>query len=75
MPAAPMQPWLNHYPPGVPATVDASAYPSLVALLDEAWHRHASRDASACMGSRLRFRDVDELSHALAAWLQAASRS
>jgi long-chain acyl-CoA synthetase len=71
MPAAPMQPWLNHYPPGVPATVDASAYPSLVALLDEAWHRHASRDASACMGSRLRFRDVDELSHALAAWLQA----
>ncbi len=71
MPAAPMQPWLNHYPPGIPATVDVDAYPSLVSLLDEAWHRHASRDASACMGSRLRFRDVDELSHALAAWLQA----
>jgi long-chain acyl-CoA synthetase len=66
-----MQPWLNHYPPGVPATVDADAYPSLVSLLDEAWRRHASRDASACMGSRQRFREVDELSHALAAWLQA----
>ncbi len=69
--ADPARPWLAHYPSGVPAEIEAGRYPSLVALLDEAWRRHASRDASICMGRRLRFRDIDELSHALAAWLQA----
>lgn len=64
------RPWLAHYPPGVPAHIDTSRYPSVVALLEEAWRRHAARDASCCMGSRLRFREVDELSHTLAAWLQ-----
>ena len=29
------RPWLAHYPPGVPATVPADAYPSVVALLEE----------------------------------------
>ena len=71
----PARPWLNHYPAGVPPTVNAGAYPSLVALLDEAWRRHAHRDAAECMGARLRFRDVDEMSHALAAWLQARGLS
>ncbi|HEX5683920.1 MAG TPA: long-chain-fatty-acid--CoA ligase [Ideonella sp.] len=65
------RPWLAHYPPGVPARVDASRYPSVVALLEDSWRRHAARDAACCMGSRLRFREVDELSEALAAWLQA----
>lgn len=65
------RPWLASYPPGVPANVDTSRYPSLVALLEESWRRHAARDASICMGARLRFREVDELSQALAAWLQA----
>ncbi|HEV8691101.1 MAG TPA: long-chain-fatty-acid--CoA ligase [Ideonella sp.] len=64
------RPWLAHYPPGVPAQVDASRYPSLVALLDESWRRHAQRDAAICMGARLRFRELDELSQALGAWLQ-----
>ena len=69
--AASQRPWLSHYPPGVPAQVDAARYPSLVALLEDAWRRHGQRDAAICMGRRLRFREVDELSHALAAWLQA----
>ena len=29
------RPWLQAYPPGVPADIDASQYPSLVALLEE----------------------------------------
>ena len=68
--AAQASPWLAHYPPGVPAQIDASRYPSLVTLLDESWRRHAQRDAAVCMGARLRFRELDELSLALAAWLQ-----
>ncbi|MCA6216565.1 long-chain-fatty-acid--CoA ligase [Ideonella sp. B7] len=64
------RPWLGQYPTGVPAQVDATAYPSLVALLEEAWQRHPDRDATLCMGSRLRYRDIDALSLTLAAWLQ-----
>ena len=64
------RPWLDNYPPGVPAQVDVTRYASVVELLEDAWRRHADRDASCCMGSRLRFREVDELSYALAAWLQ-----
>jgi long-chain acyl-CoA synthetase len=69
--ADPARPWLAHYPSGVPAAIDPTRYTSLVALLDDAWRRHAGRDAAICMGRRLRFADVDERSQALAAWLQA----
>jgi len=69
--AAPARPWLADYPPGVPAEIDADASPSLVALLDEAWKRHAARDAVDCMGTRLTFAQLDERATALAAWLQA----
>ncbi|HEX7638075.1 MAG TPA: long-chain-fatty-acid--CoA ligase [Burkholderiaceae bacterium] len=68
--AAP-RPWLAHYPPGVPASVPVDTFPSLVALLGDAWKRHASRDAAAYMGTRLTFGQVDERSRALAAWLQS----
>ncbi len=63
-------PWLNHYPPGVPAQARVDAYPSLCALLDEAFRRHAKRDALMCMDSRMSFREVDQLSEAMGAWLQ-----
>ena len=71
MPHTAAAPWLNHYPPEVPATIDAGSYPNLVVLLEEAWQRHAQRDAAECMGARLTFREVDELSQALGAWLQS----
>ena len=64
-------PWLEQYPPGVPAQVRADAYRSLPELLDEAFRRYAQRDALACMDRRLRFGDVDRLSQALGAWLQS----
>jgi len=70
-PSAATHPWLNHYPPGVPATVRTDAYPSLVALLDEAWRQHADRHAAICMGRTLRYGEIDELATTLAAWLQA----
>ncbi|RZJ09094.1 MAG: long-chain-fatty-acid--CoA ligase [Rubrivivax sp.] len=64
-------PWLASYPAGVPAQIDTSAYRSLVELLDEAFAKHAQRDAAICMGQRLRFAEVDQLSLQLGAWLQA----
>jgi long-chain acyl-CoA synthetase len=65
------QPWLQHYPPGVPAEITLDTHTTLVDVLDQAFRQYAARDAAACMGSRLRFRELDELSQALAAWLQA----
>ena len=65
------KPWLKSYPPGVPAEVDVTEYKSLVDLLDLSYARYAERDAAVCMGSRMKFRDIDRMSAALAAWLQA----
>jgi len=65
------KPWLKNYPPGVPAEIPVDVYPSLVALLEEAFRKHAHRDAAACMDQRLTFAQVDVLSSSLGAWLQA----
>jgi len=63
-------PWIDHYPPGVPARVRTDTFPSVAALLEDAFRRHARRDATACMDSRLTYRDIDHLSEGLGAWLQ-----
>ena len=60
-------PWLDHYPPGVPAQARIDAYSGLAELLEHAFRKHAQRDACACMDSRLRFRDIDVLSQAFGA--------
>jgi long-chain acyl-CoA synthetase len=65
------KPWLRNYPPGVAAQVDVNQHPSLVALLDDAFRRHASRDAAVFLDQPVRFRDIDARSAALAAWLRA----
>jgi len=64
-------PWLQHYPPGVPAEADVHAYGSLAELLEAAFRRFPQRDAACCMGARLKYRELDELSLAFAAWLQS----
>src|ERR671913_822699 len=63
--------WLKQYPAGVPAEIDVAQYPSLVALLDESFRRYADRLAYKFMGKAITFKQVDDASRALAAWLQA----
>jgi len=63
--------WLRHYPPGVPADIDPSRYPSLVAMLEEGFKTYAERDACVCMGKALTYAELDETSRAFAAWLQS----
>ncbi|MFG6486456.1 long-chain-fatty-acid--CoA ligase [Roseateles sp. BYS78W] len=65
------KPWLASYPAGVPAQIDTGVYRSLVDLLTEAFRTHARRDAAICMGQRMRFDEMDQLSVQLGAWLQA----
>jgi long-chain acyl-CoA synthetase len=64
-------PWLAHYPPGVPATAQVDAFPSLAALLEDAFRRHARRDAAVCLDTRMRYSELDEASAAFGAWLQS----
>jgi len=65
------QPWLAQYPPSVKATIELDGHTTLVDVLDAAFRQYAQRDAAACMGTRLRFADVDRLSQDLGAWLQS----
>ncbi len=65
------RPWLKHYPAGVPADIDTEAYPSLVALMNDAMQRYASRAAYSFMGKDFSFADIDQASQALAAYLQS----
>jgi long-chain acyl-CoA synthetase len=62
--------WLKNYPPGVPADIDPSVYPSLVSLLEESFAKYRDAKAYVCMDKAITFGEVDELSKALAAWLQ-----
>ena len=62
--------WLKSYPPGVPADIDPSAYPSVVSLFEESFSRHRDKKAYVCMDKALTFGEIDSLSTALGAWLQ-----
>ncbi len=63
--------WLKHYPEGVPADIDASQYPSLVALLEESFKKYADRTAYSFMGKDVSYAETDEQSRALAGYLQS----
>jgi long-chain acyl-CoA synthetase len=63
--------WLKHYPPGVPADIDASQYPSLVDMLEESFAKFRDRKAFICMDKAITYRELDEMSVALGAYLQS----
>jgi long-chain acyl-CoA synthetase len=65
------KPWLANYQPGVPHEIDPGIYASLADLLEQAFRQYAQRDATAFMGARLKFGQIDEMSKAMAAWLQS----
>ncbi len=64
------RPWLAAYPEGVPADIDPAQYPSLVALMEEAFQKHADRTAYSFMGKDISFAQTEVQSRQLAAYLQ-----
>ena len=64
------QPWLQHYPPGVPSTIDPGQYQSLAQLLEDSFRKNAARPFSVCMGRWMSYQQLDHRSAALGAWLQ-----
>lgn len=62
--------WLKQYPPGVQADIEPTQYASLVDLLEESFTKFADRKAFICMDKSISYRDLDQMSVALAAYLQ-----
>src|ERR1700752_1124130 len=63
--------WLKQYPAGVPADIDVTQYSSLVELLEESFKKFADRKAFICMDKAITYRELDEMSQALGAYLQS----
>src|SRR5947199_5079484 len=63
--------WLKQYPAGVPADIDVTQYSSLVELLEESFAKFADRKAFICMDKSISYRELDEMSLALGAYLQS----
>ncbi|MGJ5175879.1 long-chain fatty acid--CoA ligase [Bradyrhizobium oligotrophicum] len=62
--------WLKHYPAGVPADIDPGKYQSLVELLEESFKKFADRRAFICMDKAISYRELDDMSVAMGAYLQ-----
>ncbi|HEY4204078.1 MAG TPA: long-chain fatty acid--CoA ligase [Xanthobacteraceae bacterium] len=62
--------WLKQYPAGVPADIDVNQYGSLVELLEESFTKFRDRKSFICMDKSITYRELDEMSVALGAYLQ-----
>ncbi len=62
--------WLDSYPPSVPHDVNPEQYRSLAQLLEESFRKNATHPFSVCMERWMSYRQLDDLSTALGAWLQ-----
>jgi long-chain acyl-CoA synthetase len=62
--------WLKSYPPGVPATVDVSAYRSIGELFDASVAAYAGQTAYVNMGAAITYRELDRLTRRFASYLQ-----
>jgi long-chain acyl-CoA synthetase len=65
------KPWLDAYPPGVPADIDPDQYTSLAALLEASFSRFAELPAFSNLGAQMSFAAVDKSSRDFAAYLQS----
>ena len=63
-------PWLEHYAPGVPATIDEHAFGSVADMITSACARFSARPAYKQDGIVLSYSELDVLSRDFAAWLQ-----
>ncbi|SDU12175.1 long-chain acyl-CoA synthetase [Pseudomonas pohangensis] len=70
-----MQPdfWDDKRPAGVPNSIDQNEYRSVVEVFERSCKKFADRPAFTNMGVTLRYRDLDRLSAAFAAWLQSST--
>ncbi|MCZ2101271.1 MAG: AMP-binding protein [Chitinophagales bacterium] len=65
------KPWLKNYPAGVPANIDLSQYETLLEFLDDCFNKYANKYAFECMGKKLTYKEIDQLSDRFGAYLQS----
>ncbi len=63
-------PWYKHYPAGVPHTINAYQYESIVDLFEQSVLEFEFLPAFDCMGTPISFDELDWLSQNFAAYLQ-----
>lgn len=63
--------WLKNYPASVPHEIDLTIYQSLTQLLEESFKKNAASPFAVCMERWMTYKEVDDLSVALGAWLQS----
>lgn len=66
----PTRHWQQSYDARVPTDINPDAWPSVVAMAQEAMQRYASHTAFHCFGRSLSYAEVDRQSGAFAAYLQ-----
>jgi long-chain acyl-CoA synthetase len=69
------KPWLSSYPDGVPHQVDGAQFESLNDLFAQSFNQYGSRLAFDCMGKKITYKELDELSWQFAAYLQSQGLS
>lgn len=65
------KPWLASYPQGVPHRIEPSPNQSIADLILTSCKKYPHRSAFVCMDKSLSYKELDEKSAALAAWLQS----
>ncbi|WP_367391754.1 AMP-binding protein [Lewinella sp. LCG006] len=65
------RPWLKHYPQGIPANIDAAAFPNLVSVFDDIFEKYGPQKAFSCMGKELTYRQIDQQSRQFGAYLHS----
>ncbi len=63
--------WLKSYPPSVPAEINPDTFQSVTQLLEDSFKKNAASPFSVCMDRWMTYKEVDDLSAALGAWLQS----
>lgn len=66
------RPWLDSYPPGIPADISRSENASIAGLLEKSCARYATRPAFTSMGKSITYARLEQETRKIAAWLQAS---
>ena len=62
--------WLKSYPPGVPAEIDVAEFCSLNEVATLSFRRFADHDAYVQMGRSMTYKELEQQSRKLGAWMQ-----
>ena len=65
------RPWLDIYPNGAPANIDADKYPTVIHYMKEVCKRLSKRPAFGSMGVTMTYKELDEMSTNFAAYLHS----